>query len=41
MDVFKTESSQLLNDAIGKAIKEAWPKPGQLTLDEDIVNNGF
>ncbi|EMB16525.1 nitroreductase family protein [Rhodopirellula europaea] len=26
---------------IGKGTKEAWPKPGQLTLDEVSVNNGF
>lgn len=27
--------------AIGKGIKEAWPKPGQLTLDELVYENGF
>ncbi|TWU39537.1 putative NAD(P)H nitroreductase MhqN [Novipirellula artificiosorum] len=27
--------------AIGKGTKEAWPKPGQLTLDQVTVNNGF
>ena len=27
--------------AIGKGTKEAWPKPGQLTLDEVVVENGF
>ncbi|MFK7735729.1 MAG: hypothetical protein AB8B50_06870, partial [Pirellulaceae bacterium] len=27
--------------AIGKGIKDAWPKPGQLTRDEITVNNGF
>ena len=27
--------------AIGKGTKEAWTKPGQLTLDEVTVNNGF
>jgi len=27
--------------AIGKGTKEAWPKPGQLTLEELVVDNGF
>lgn len=27
--------------AIGKGTKEAWPKPGQLSLDEVVVENGF
>ena len=27
--------------AIGKGTKEAWPKPGQLPLDEVMVNNRF
>ena len=27
--------------AIGKGTKDSWPKPGQLTLDEVIVENGF
>jgi hypothetical protein len=27
--------------AIGKGTKDAWPKPGQLTLDEVVVENGF
>ena len=27
--------------AIGKGIKEAWPKPGQLALDEVMVNDRF
>lgn len=27
--------------AIGKGLKEAWPKPGQLTLDEILVENSF
>ena len=27
--------------AIGKGTKEAWPKPGQLPLDEVVVNNRF
>jgi nitroreductase len=27
--------------AIGKGTKEAWPKPGQLSLDELVVENGF
>jgi len=27
--------------AIGKGTKEAWPKPGQLSLDEVIVDNRF
>ncbi len=27
--------------SIGKGIKEAWPKPGQLSFDEVVVNNGF
>jgi nitroreductase len=27
--------------AIGKGIKEAWPKPGQLPLDKVMVNNRF
>ncbi|MDJ0624429.1 MAG: nitroreductase family protein [Desulfocapsaceae bacterium] len=27
--------------AVGKGIKESWPKPGQLPLEELIVENGF
>lgn len=27
--------------AIGIGTKDAWPKPGQLTLDEVVVDNGF
>jgi nitroreductase len=27
--------------AIGKGIKEAWPRPGQLHLDEVIIKNSF
>jgi len=27
--------------AIGKGTKEAWPKPGQLPLDEVVIENGF
>lgn len=27
--------------AIGKGTKDAWPKPGQLSLDEVLVNNTF
>ena len=27
--------------AIGKGIKDAWPKPGQLPLDEVMLNNRF
>ena len=27
--------------AIGKGTKDAWPKPGQLPLDEVVVENGF
>lgn len=27
--------------AIGKGIKEAWPRPGQLTLDKVIIKNSF
>ena len=27
--------------AIGKGIKDAWPKPGQLTLDEIVYENSF
>jgi nitroreductase len=27
--------------AIGKGTKDAWPKPGQLTLDEVVIENGF
>ena len=27
--------------AIGKGTKEAWPKPGQLALDEVVFDNGF
>ncbi len=27
--------------AIGKGTKDAWPKPGQLSLDEVVVENGF
>jgi len=26
---------------IGKGIKDAWPRPGQLSLDEVVVNNVF
>ena len=26
---------------IGKAVKPAWPKPGQLSLDEVVVHNRF
>ena len=26
---------------IGKGIKEAWPKPGQLSLDDVIIQNRF
>lgn len=27
--------------AIGKGTQDAWPKPGQLPLDEVVVDNGF
>ena len=27
--------------AIGKGTKKSWPKPGQLTLEEIVVENGF
>jgi nitroreductase len=27
--------------AIGKKIQDAWPRPGQLTLDEVVINNRF
>ena len=27
--------------AIGKGTKDAWPKPGQLTLDEVVIENAF
>jgi nitroreductase len=27
--------------AIGKGIKDSWPRPGQLSLDEIMVNNRF
>ena len=27
--------------AIGKGTKDPWPKPGQLSLDEVVVDNGF
>jgi hypothetical protein len=27
--------------AIGKGIKEAWPRPGQLPLDEVLMENRF
>jgi nitroreductase len=27
--------------AVGKGTKEAWPKPGQLSLDQLVVENGF
>ena len=27
--------------AIGKGIKDPWPKPGQLPLDEVIIENAF
>ena len=27
--------------AIGKGTKDPWPKPGQLTLSEVVVDNGF
>jgi hypothetical protein len=27
--------------AIGKGTKESWPKPGQLPLDEVMINNRF
>jgi nitroreductase len=27
--------------AIGKGTKDAWPKPGQLTLDEVVIENDF
>ena len=26
---------------LGKGMKETWPKPGQLPLDEVVVNNRF
>ncbi|MEO1512136.1 MAG: nitroreductase family protein, partial [Planctomycetota bacterium] len=27
--------------AVGKGIKDAWPKPGQLGLDEVVIRNRF
>jgi nitroreductase len=27
--------------AIGKSVKEAWPRPGQLALDEVVINDRF
>ena len=27
--------------AVGKSIKEPWPKPGQLKLDDVLFENGF
>ena len=27
--------------AIGKGVKDPWPKPGQLTLDEVVIENTF
>ena len=27
--------------AVGKSLKDPWPKPGQLTLDEVLVTDGF
>jgi len=27
--------------AIGKGIKDPWPRPGQLPLDEVLIENGF
>jgi hypothetical protein len=27
--------------AIGKGVKDPWPKPGQLPLSELVVENGF
>ena len=27
--------------AIGKGTKDPWPKPGQLSLDEVVIENGF
>ena len=27
--------------AIGKGTKEAWPRPGQLALEDVVINNGF
>ncbi|RLA38648.1 MAG: nitroreductase family protein, partial [Gammaproteobacteria bacterium] len=27
--------------AIGKGTKDAWPRPGQLTLDEVVIKNSF
>jgi hypothetical protein len=27
--------------AIGKKAQDAWPRPGQLTLDELVINNRF
>ena len=27
--------------AVGKGIKDPWPKPGQLALDEIVFENGF
>ena len=27
--------------SIGKGIKDAWPKPGQLSFDEVVLSNGF
>ena len=26
---------------VGKGIKEAWPKPGQLALDDVVIENKF
>jgi hypothetical protein len=28
-------------DAIGKGTKDPWPKPGQLSLEEVVIENGF
>lgn len=36
-----TDHSIAFMIAIGKGTKEAWPKPGQLPLDEVMVNNRF
>jgi hypothetical protein len=27
--------------AIGKGTKDPWPKPGQLSLDEVVIDNSF
>lgn len=27
--------------AVGKGVKQPWPKPGQLTLDQVVIENGF